>query len=132
ENPKYEVIYNGIDASMFVRSKENLRNELNIPANAFIVGHVGRYNEAKNHKTIIEVAVSFCKQDSNNFFLFCGKDTDVHLTERVAQEELENQIKILGLRNDVYKVLNTLDCFYFPSISEGQPNALIEALVSGL
>ncbi len=129
---RFEVIYNGIDANSFISSKESLHEELNIPSDAFVVGHVGRYNEAKNHKTIIEVAVQLCKQDSNNFFLFCGKDTDVFLSERVQREGLEKQIKLLGLRSDVYKVLNTLDCFYFPSLSEGQPNALIEALVVGL
>src|SRR5690606_33929956 len=35
-------------------------------------------------------------------------------------------------RPDIPKVLNTLDCYYFPSITEGQPNALIEAMISGL
>lgn len=132
DNPKYEVIYNGIDASKFLATNENLRVELNIPSGAFVVGHVGRYNEAKNHKTIIEVAVQLCKLDSNSFFIFCGKDTDIRLKERVTLEGLEKQIKLLGLRNDVVKVLNTLDCFYFPSLSEGQPNALIEALIAGL
>ncbi len=131
-NLKYEVIYNGINSSQFLKSNDNLLSELNIPANAFVVGHVGRFNEAKNHKTIIEVAVELCKQDLNNFFLFCGKDSDVFLHDRVQEEGLEKQIKLLGLRNDVYKLLNTLNCFYFPSLSEGQPNALIEALVSGL
>ena len=132
QNSKYEVIYNGIDASKFLTTKENLKEELNIPDNAFVVGHVGRYNEAKNHKTIIEVAIQLCKLDSNNYFVFCGKDTDIRLKERVTFEGFEKQIKLLGLRNDVVKVLNTLDCFYFPSLSEGQPNALIEALVAGL
>lgn len=132
KNSKYEIIYNGIDASKFLATKENLKEELNIPENAFVVGHVGRYNEAKNHKTIIEVAVQLCKLDSNNYFIVCGKDTDIRLKERVTLEGLEKQIKLLGLRNDVVKVLNTLDCFYFPSLSEGQPNALIEALVAGL
>jgi glycosyltransferase involved in cell wall biosynthesis len=132
DNPNYEVIYNGINASPFFYEKENLRNELNIPSNAFVTGHVGRYNQAKNHKTIIEVAVQLCKLDSNIYFIFCGKDTEIYLKDRVLQEGLENQIKLLGMRKDVIKVLNTLDCFYFPSLTEGQPNALIEALVAGL
>lgn len=131
-NPKYEVIYNGINTSQFLSEKENLRKELKIPADAFVTGHVGRYDEAKNHKTIIEVAIQLCKFDTNNYFVFCGKDTDVFLKERILQESLEKQIKLLGMRKDVIKVLNTLDCFYFPSLSEGQPNALIEALIAGL
>ena len=130
--PQYEVIYNGINANDFLSTREDLRDVLNIPNDAYVTGHVGRYNEAKNHKTVIDVAIKLCKLDINNYFVFCGKNTNVFLKERVAQEGLEKQIKLLGERKDVIKVLNTLDCFYFPSLSEGQPNALIEALVAGL
>jgi glycosyltransferase involved in cell wall biosynthesis len=37
---------------------------------------------------------------------------------------------LLGYRKDVPRVLKSLDCFLFPSLTEGQPNALIEAMVS--
>ncbi|MBI6115947.1 glycosyltransferase [Salegentibacter maritimus] len=132
DDPKFEVIYNGINASRFLDSDENLRNELKIDKEAFVVGHVGRYNEAKNHRTIIEVAIALCKKHSNILFLLCGNGVDTELKAKVEAEGLEGQIKLLGYRKDVVKVLNTLDCFYFPSINEGQPNALIEAMVAGL
>jgi len=38
----------------------------------------------------------------------------------------------LGLLNDVPIFYKALDTFYFPSITEGQPNALIEAMISGV
>jgi len=132
KDSKFEVIYNGINASQFLNSGENLRNQLEIPREAFVVGHVGRYNEAKNHKTIIEVAAQLCKMNADVYFIFCGKDVDKHLKSRVDEEGLTNQIKLLGFRQDVIKVLNTLDCFYFPSVNEGQPNALIEAMIAGV
>jgi len=131
-NPKFAVIYNGINAEQFLDSDENLRDELKIPANTFVVGHVGRYNEAKNHKTIIEVAVKLCKEYPDIYVVLCGKDVDEKLRARVEKEGLKDQIKLLGYRQDVIKVLNTLDCFYFPSINEGQPNALIEAMITGV
>lgn len=131
-NTKFEVIYNGINASQFLNSQKNLREDLRIPKAAFVVGHVGRYNEAKNHKIIIEVAVTLCKKHKDIFFILCGKDVDEQLRTRVEEESLSDHIKLLGYRQDVIKVLNTLDCFYFPSINEGQPNALIEAMIAGL
>jgi len=131
-DPKFEVIYNGINAPQFLNSEENLREKLQIPADAFVVGHVGRYNEAKNHQTIIEVAVKLCKEHPDIYVVLCGKDVDEQLRVRVKVEGLHEQIKLLGYRKDVIKVLNTLDCFYFPSINEGQPNALIEAMIAGL
>ena len=131
-DPKFEVIYNGINASQFLNSKKNLREDLGIPKAAFVVGHVGRYNEAKNHKTIIEVAVKLCKKHPDIYVVLCGKDVDEQLRARVETVGLSDQIKLLGYRQDIIKVLNTLDCFYFPSINEGQPNALIEAMIAGL
>ncbi|WP_282018055.1 glycosyltransferase [Salegentibacter mishustinae] len=131
-DPKFEVIYNGINSSQFLNSNKDLREELQIPLDAFVVGHVGRYNEAKNHDTIIEVAIALCKKHPDIYFLLCGKDVDGALIPLVEKEGLKRQMKLLGYRPDVIKVLNTLDCFYFPSINEGQPNALIEAMIAGL
>ena len=76
-------------------------------------------------KTIIEVAIKLCKKYNEIYAVMCGKGVDNALSQKVKKEGLEDQIKLLGYRSDVIKVLNTLDCFYFPSLSEGQPNALI-------
>lgn len=129
---RFKVIYNGINANSFLSTNENLREELNIPKNAFVVGHVGRYNVAKNHKTMIKVAIELCKDDADVYFVFCGNKVIEGLEAEVRTHHLENQIKLLGFRKDVIKVLNTLNCFYFPSLTEGQPNALIEAMLAGV
>jgi len=131
---RFKVIYNGIDAAKFntvgnVYSKK----DFNIPENAFLIGHTGRFNAAKNHKTILDVAEIICKKYDNVFFLFCGKDTDVYLKEQVSNNQiLKDKVKILGYRDDVNKILPVSNLFFFPSITEGQPNALIEAMIVGL
>ena len=129
---RFEVIYNGLDASSFLNSTKNLREELNIPNDAFVISHVGRFTEAKNHKTIIETAIALCKQNKEIYFILCGKNVDVNLKERVERENLCEKIKLLGYRSDVILILNSSDAFYFPSLTEGQPNALIEAMIVGL
>lgn len=129
---RFEVIYNGIDSEKFLNLKGNLRGELNIPDNAFVVGHVGRYNDQKNHKTAIEVAIQLCKEYNDIYFIFVGRDVDVRLSQQVKKNSLEKKIILFGNRSDIPKVLNTLDCFYFPSTIEGNPNALIEAMITGL
>lgn len=132
-NPeKFKIIYNGINVKSFLNTSESLRRELAIPENAFVVGHVGRYNIAKNHKTIIDVAVELCKTNTDTYFILCGKDVVNNLQQKVQVKNATSQIKLLDFRDDVIKVLNSLDCFYFPSITEGQPNALIEAMVVGV
>lgn len=129
-NPKYEVIYNGLDSNTFLAERKNLRPELRIPQNAFVIGHVGRYNPAKNHMTMIDVANRLCNQYDDIYFLFCGSNVDQVLKH--YSEKVNKRIIFLPFRKDVNNVLYSLDAFYFPSLTEGQPNALIEAMVSDL
>jgi glycosyltransferase involved in cell wall biosynthesis len=131
-NKKFEVIYNGINSLDFINESNNLRKELGISLDSFVVGHVGRFNDQKNHKTAIEVAIQLCKEYKDVSFVFCGKNVDLVYNSLIEESKLQGQIKLLGVRRDINKVLNTLNCFYFPSLIEGQPNALIEALIMGV
>lgn len=134
-NPKFQVIYNGVDIQTLLNVKSDkavLRKEFGIPENAFVVGHTGRYNRAKNHDTIIEVAVRLCKKYPDIYFFLAGLNVDVAYDERVKQEGLEKQIIMPGYRNDVPRLLYIMDVFYFPSVTEGQPNSLLEAEIVGL
>lgn len=133
ENDKrFEVIYNGLDSIRFLATNENLREELSIPNNAFVVGNIGRLNEQKNHKTAIEVAIQLCLQFDDIYFIFCGKGVKEAYGNVVNEKMLSDRIIFTGVRRDIIKVLNSMNCFYFPSILEGQPNALIEAMVAGI
>lgn len=129
---RFEVIYNGINARDFLNTQEGLRQELSIAQDAFVVGNVGRFVESKNHKTVIDVAEKLCRENKNIYFLLCGKGVVENLRHLVEQKQLGEQVKLLDFRRDIIKVLNTSDAFYFPSYTEGQPNALIEALFAGL
>lgn len=129
---RFQVIYNGINPEIFINEKSNLRKELNIPHNAFVVGHTGRFNEAKNHKTIIKVAFELCQKYTDIYFLLCGNDVKDNLEKVVKEHKLQHRIITLNNRVDIPQVLRTLNCYYFPSITEGQPNALIEAMIMNL
>lgn len=129
---KYKVIYNGIDAEKIISKKYN-KNDFGIPQNGFVIGHTGRYNRAKNHETILKVAETICAKFENIYFILCGKNTDIYLENSIqANKILKDRVKVLGYRNDVSSMLTIFDLYFFPSITEGQPNALIEAMVTGL
>jgi glycosyltransferase involved in cell wall biosynthesis len=129
---RFEVIYNGIDASNYVNITDTIRDEFNIPKDAFLVGHLGRFNVAKNHETVLKVAIALCKAHKDIFFILCGNDVQKNLYSKVADENLQKQIIVCENRTDIPVILNSLDCFYFPSLTEGQPNALIEAMIMGI
>ncbi len=130
---KFRVIYNGFDSNIVSRKdKSEMRNLLNIPHDAFVIGHSGRYCSAKNHEMILHVALKLCSSYPNVIFVLMGRDVKEHLQNEVEKYDLSEQIRFLGYRTDVLDVLKSVDTFYFPSLTEGQPNALIEAMMSNV
>lgn len=130
---KFEIIPNGVDARLFnTVSQEQSRKLFQLPHSAKIIGHVGRFNPSKNHQTIAEVANRLCRNNSNIVFVLCGKGTDSQECKSLFDKVPDNQIKFLGSINNIEKLYPAFDLFYFPSITEGQPNALIEAMLSNL
>lgn len=129
---RFQVIYNGVKAEDFISVSDSLREGFNIPADAFVIGHVGRYNEQKNHDTIIQVAFELCAKYPNFYFILCGKGVAEVYGKLVEEKAFKDRIIMPGVRSDIPQVLNTCNCFFFPSTIEGNPNALIEAMIAGL
>lgn len=132
DNYKYEVVYNGINAKKFLSDTRSLRDEFRIPKDAFVIGHTGRYNPAKNHDTIIAVAEILIKSNPNIYFILCGNGVRDHLLNTILKKGLDKNVLLFENRQDIPRFLSTMDCYFFPSITEGQPNALIEAMIMGL
>lgn len=131
-NNKYKVIYNGIDVEKMNFEKYK-KVDFGIPINSFVIGHTGRYDRAKNQQTIVKIAEKICTKYPDIYFVLCGKNTDVFLKKQIEENiVLKEKVKLLGYRNDVSNILTLFDLYVFPSITEGQPNALIEAMVAKL
>ena len=133
---RFRVIPNGVGGCSFAVvacSREAARRDLGIPADGWVVGHVGRFDWAKNHETIFRVAAEVSKAQPGVVFLFCGKGTDSEaFRQRLAHHGIARCCIGLGVRHDMPRVYPAMDLFYFPSLTEGQPNALIEAMLSGV
>lgn len=129
---RFQVIPNGLNADPFISVNEDLREQLNIPKDAYVVGHTGRFNQAKNHETIIEVAAQLIEKHPDIYFMLCGNGVKENLKALVKDKGLDVRLILFENRRDIPIFLNTLDCYFFPSTREGQPNALIEAMVMGL
>jgi glycosyltransferase involved in cell wall biosynthesis len=128
-----KIIDNGVDAGIFQTSqisKDQAKQILNIAPGRFTVCHVGRVDPAKNHETIFRVMLEMLARKANVVFVFCGKGTDSPKFLETLRKRGVSEIAIgLGLRKDLNHVYAASDLFYFPSITEGQPNALIEAMI---
>src|SRR5690625_5429509 len=64
--------------------------------------------------------------------MMCGSGVKENLLPVIQKKNLEKKIKVFENRDDIPRFLQTLDCYFFPSITEGQPNALIEAMIIGI
>ena len=109
----------------------DIRKELNLPGDAFLVLSVGELNKNKNQQVIIRAIGRL--NDPRIHYLLCGKGDQHEKLERLAARlGVKDQIHFLGYRNDVIDICSQSDVFAMPSRREGMPVALLEAMYCGL
>lgn len=120
------VIFNGINMDGI-----SAENPINTREFDFI--SVSRLVEVKNHRAIIEAA-KILKDRNLTFSLNIVGNGPLYdnISALVKTYNLENHVKLLGLRNDVYSLLKNHKIFLIPSFREGNPISAIEAISSGL
>ena len=133
---KVTVINNAIDLDEYSFSqelREKYRQELNISADAFVVGHVGRFMYQKNHAFLIDVFREVARQNSKAILMLVGDgELRPEIEQKVASYNLTDKVRFLGLRKDVKKLYNCMDVFVLPSWYEGLPVVSVEAQANGL
>ena len=132
----FEVIKNGIDTKAFkynTASRDDVRCNFRIGKNSFVVGHVGRFTEQKNHSKLIDIFLNIKKTHEDSYLLLigCGELENV-IKDKVQDLGLNNSVFFCGAQHDVNKYLCAMDAFVFPSIWEGLGIVAIEAQASGL
>ena len=135
ESDHFFVLNNAIDAEQFRYSKETrnqYRKEFELDEKeAFI--QVGSLSDQKNHKFSIEVFAKLCKEkpDCRLYIVGVGEHGE-DIRKQIKDYGLENNVFLLGRRNDVNGLLQMADCYIMPSIYEGLSVAAIEAQASGI
>ncbi len=116
------------DVSVDIAEK---RKELGIPKDAFVVLSVGELNPGKNHETIIKAISSINKNDI--YCLICGiGKLDEYLKDLVNHKNIGDKVIFAGHRNDMKEIYKICDLFIFPSLREGLPVSVMEAMISGI
>ncbi len=123
------VVNNGIDFKKFKKNNcdKKLKDKLSISEDITVIGHIGRFSEAKNHKFIIEIFNSYYKINKNSKLVLVGVgelEDDIKII--VNSYSLENDVIFLGERHDIPSVISIFDLFIFPSLYEGLPVTLVE------
>jgi glycosyltransferase involved in cell wall biosynthesis len=131
-----QILKNGIDPNQFAFSssiKKEVRTELNISGDSLVVGHVGRFDKPKNQAFLIDTFQHLLEQFPNAVLILIGDGPlRTEMENKVKHLGISENVKFLGIRSDVNRLLQAFDVFGFPSIFEGLPLTLIEAQGSGL
>lgn len=129
----FRVLNNAIDAERYRFDpvvRQEVRRELGIPADAPVVGHVGRFMAPKNHGFLLRI---FAELPDHARLLLVGDGELLAENERLAEElGVRDRVIFAGLRSDVDRMLQAMDVFVFPSLYEGLPLSVIEAQAAGL
>ncbi len=132
---KVHLIWNGAPLDEFApvapEKAQALRGELGIPPDALVAGAVGRLNEQKGHRYLVQAAAQVLAQLPSARFLVVG-DGDLlgELRQLAATLGIADRVVFAGHRADVPAVLGALDVFCISSTYEGTPLALFEAMAA--
>jgi len=128
------VIPNGFDTESFVPSVESrvsVRSELGMPADAILIGRIGRHHHTKDHPTFLRAAALLLRDYPDTQFLLAGKNVDWNngeLRTLVQNLGLVERVHLLGERLDMTRLTAALDVATSSSHAEGFPNVIGEAM----
>src|SRR5690625_141466 len=136
QSEKAFIFKNGINLSTFEHSsavRHDVRKELGISNDTLVLGHVGRFSSQNNHLFLVDAFAKVNQREPNSVLLLAGEGPlEPAIRKRMKERNVENHVKLLGVRDDIARLLQAFDQFIFPSHHEGLPVTLIEAQGAGL
>lgn len=132
---KIQIIRNGVNLDDFIPLTESeqlqLGEELGLEVGVPVIINLGRLTEQKAHINIIRAA-QILKNHGQKFIILIIGDGSLReeLEHQIQERGVEAEVRILGFREDAKKLLQLADVFLLPSLDEGMPMALLEAMAS--
>lgn len=130
---KVATIHNSIDLSPIPEScEEYLCNELGLDPGDFLLGNISALRPQKDHATLIKAMEIVVQKYSNTHLVIVGEgELESELKRLVHTLNLERNISFLGYRSDIKNLLLQFDLFVLPSLYEGLPLCILEAMEAG-
>ena len=132
----YRVIPNAIDMKRFAfneQKRSEIREQLGIKKEDFVIGHVGRFTEPKNHIFLIDIFQRVKQKRQNTKLLLVG-DGELKGKMKLETERLgvSDSVIFAGKKTDTEDYYQVMDAFAFPSLWEGLGIVVLEAQANGL
>ena len=130
------ILKNALDLSDFAYSNESRqasRKTLAIDNQAYVIGHVGRFNPSKNHAFLLEIFAKLGIKAPQAILMLAGDGSlRPNLEAKAIDLGIADRVRFLGVRGDIPELLQAMDVFVFPSLFEALPVTVIEAQAAGL
>lgn len=108
------------------------RNDLSIPKSAFVFGSVGRLSTEKGHRFMVSAFQKLCAESpvgAQLFLIIVGDGNEEEpLKQQATQLGIREQIHFAGFQGNCTEWMQMMDCLVQPSLTEGTPNTVLEAL----
>jgi len=129
-----QVITNGIVPIEIEKfDRDQIRRELDLPADGVFILSVGRLSRQKAHEVLIEAIPAVLAKSPNAKIGICGDgDQRALLESKIQKLGVKNSVTLYGTQDNVARFLAAADIFVLPSRSEGMPLALLEAMSAEL
>lgn len=134
KDPRCRVLNYGLDFAPFhIQHDPAARQELGLAPDAFVIGHIGRFVEQKNHPFLFDIAREVARHAPETRLLLLGDGPLRAEMEKLALEKgIADNVLFAGVRPDIPRLLTSVvDVFALPSLFEGLGLVLIEAQAAG-
>ena len=136
------TVLNGIKIDDLSREKEaslRTRQELGIPANAYVIGNMARITPWKGQELLLNVFTKYAELNQNSYLLLVGSplfENDKYfkyLMQLIDEYGLGKRVIMPGYRSDLKEIFSAMDIFIYPSLEKDtSPLALLSAISAGL
>ena len=130
------VLRNAIDTQRFAYSAQTrraARSKWGISDDEFVIGHVGRFVQQKNHIFLLDIFAEMLKREPKSRLLLVGQEDPDHIIRQKAEAlGIADRIIFAGVHRDTAPFYQAMDVFLLPSLFEGFGIVNIEAQTSGL
>lgn len=128
------VVYNGVEISDFGRGasqRHEVRRELNIHDDDPLLIQVARLDVLKDHGTALRAVAHLAARRPNVRLVLVGEGPEqASIKAEIERLGIQSNVLLLGLRDDIARLLTAADVFLLSSVSEGFPVTLIEAMLA--
>ncbi len=135
DTSKLTVVHSGIDLSKYQKQTgyRKLKEELSLNDSNKIVGNLSALADHKDYPTFLRTASEVIKSDPSVHFIIAGTGPEEKRIKKIIRDlKIEDHVHLLGFRDDVVEVMQSLDVFLITSVTEGLGTIVLEAFAAGV